>query len=337
MLLLLNQNASEDEIDKCASKLEIMGCRLHRASQRDRKAIVVLDGMNALIDLHSFPCIEQVIPIEKPYKLAARESKEERTKIFINGHVIGGHALTVMAGPCSVESEEQIETIAECVAVQGAQILRGGAFKPRTSPYSFQGLGEKALKLLEQAGKRHGLITISEAMDSEHIGLVSEHIDIVQIGARNMQNFSLLKRLGKIPNPIMLKRGPSATYQELLMAAEYILNAGNLRVILCERGIRTFETHTRNTLDLAAVPVLKELSHLPVIVDPSHGTGLSKLVAPMSKAAIAAGADGIMIEVHPDPCKALSDSEQTINLQQFTELMLSIKFGMVGCGLPDRD
>lgn len=243
----------------------------------------------------------------------------------IENIVIGEGHLTLMAGPCSVENEDQIFSIASSVSQSGAQILRGGAFKPRSSPYSFQGLGKEGLKLLQKAAKKYQLLSISEIMDSEDLELVEEYVDILQVGARNMQNYSLLKKLGKSKKPVLLKRGFASTYQELLMSAEYILSGGNSRVILCERGIRTFETYTRNTLDITAVPILKSLTHLPVIVDPSHGTGMRHLVAPMAKAAIAAGADGLLIEVHTSPEKALSDAAQTISNQEFKELSQSLR------------
>ncbi len=243
----------------------------------------------------------------------------------IENIVIGDGHLTLMAGPCSVENEDQIFSIAQSVSQSGAQILRGGAFKPRSSPYSFQGLGKEGLKLLQKAAKKYQLLSISEIMDSEDLELIEEYVDILQVGARNMQNYSLLKKLGKSKKPVLLKRGFASTYQELLMSAEYILSGGNSRVILCERGIRTFETYTRNTLDITAVPILKSLTHLPVIVDPSHGTGMRHLVAPMAKAAIAAGADGLLIEVHTSPEKALSDGVQTISNQEFRELSQSLR------------
>lgn len=257
------------------------------------------------------------------YKLVGRDG--DRLVIEIGDVRIGEGNLTLIAGPCSVESEEQIDQTAEAVAKAGAHILRGGAFKPRTSPYDFQGLGEEGLRLLQKAGKAHGLLTISEVMDVENIERVAAYVDILQVGSRNMQNFSLLKRLGQTDYPILLKRGAAATCHELLMAAEYILSGGNERVILCERGIRTFETMTRNTLDLSAIPILQTLSKLPVIVDPSHGTGVRELVAPMACAAVAAGADGLMIEVHPNPDQALSDAAQTIDPSAFAALVKKIK------------
>jgi 3-deoxy-7-phosphoheptulonate synthase len=260
-----------------------------------------------------------------PFRLAAKEKQPGGRSIFdIKGIKIGAEKLAVMAGPCAVESPEQMDAIAQAIARSGATILRGGAFKPRTSPYSFQGLGERGLQYLHEAAQKHELLSVSEVMDGEHLAMTAEYVDILQIGSRNMQNFSLLKKLGSVNRPILLKRGHAATYADFLMAAEYILNAGNSQVILCERGIRTFETYTRNTLDVAAVPILHELSHLPVIVDPSHGTGLRSAVLPMARAAVAAGADGLMIEVHPDPNHSISDKEQTLSPTEFDELMQSI-------------
>ena len=249
------------------------------------------------------------------------DSSYPRTMIKIKGHVIGGQDFTVIAGPCSIESETQIHQIAASVAGAGATILRGGAFKPRTSPYEFQGLGEIGLQYLQSAAKQYNLLSVSEVMDTQDLDLVAKYVDILQIGSRNMQNFSLLKHVGKTGKPILLKRGFAATYKDFLMAAEYILSEGNPNVILCERGIRTFETYTRNTLDLAAVPILKDLSHLPIIVDPSHGTGLRKIVPTMAYAALAAGAHGVMVEVHPEPDKSISDAKQTISPHTFTNMM----------------
>lgn len=262
--------------------------------------------------------------LAEPYKLATRQAQSGATIVNCRGVEIGGKKIVLMAGSCSVESEEQIMETARQVSACGTQILRGGAFKPRTSPYEFQGLGEKGLQYLQKAAQKYGMLCVSEVMDSSDIELVANYADIVQVGTRNMQNFSLLKQLGKIKNPILLKRGLSATYKEFLLAAEYVLHAGNPNVILCERGIRTFETHTRNTLDIAAVPVLKELSHLPIIVDPSHGTGLRNLIAPMSRAAIAAGADGLLIEVHPEPDMALSDAKQSIDPVTYREIVKTL-------------
>jgi len=257
-------------------------------------------------------------------KLAGKDFHLNKTVIDVNSLKIGGDDLIIIAGPCAVESEKQIFETAKLVAKGGANILRGGTFKPRTSPYDFQGLGEEGLRYLHDAGKAYNLRTISEVMAIQQIDLVAKYVYILQVGARNMQNFDLLKALGRIKKPVLLKRGPSATYKDLLMAAEYILSAGNAEVILCERGIRTFETYTRNTLDIAAVPVLKELSHLPIIVDPSHGTGKRSLILPMARAAVAAGADGVMVEVHPEPDKALSDAAQTISPEAFSDMVVSL-------------
>jgi len=269
--------------------------------------------------------VEEIIRIMKPYKLASREFKSFDTTVKVKDVVIGGKEVVVMAGPCVVENEKQIFETARQVKALGAKILRGGAFKPRSSPYSFQGLGEEGLKLLAQAGEETGLAVVTEVMSVNQIELVGKYTDIFQVGARNMQNFVLLKELGKTKKPILLKRGMAATIEELLLSAEYILSQGNYEVILCERGIRTFENYTRNTLDLSAIPALKRLSHLPIIVDPSHATGKWRLVSPMTKAAIAAGADGLLIEVHPDPKSSLSDGAQTLRLDTFTQLMKEIK------------
>ena len=269
--------------------------------------------------------VEKVMPVLSHYKLASREFHPEDTIIKVDGVRIGYRDIIVMAGPCSVESKEQIIEIARAVKKAGAMILRGGAFKPRTSPYSFQGLGEKGLKLLKLAKEDAGMPVVTEVMDTRNVGLVGKYADILQIGARNMQNYDLLREVGKSKQPVLLKRGLSATINEWLMSAEYIMSSGNPNVILCERGIRTFETHTRNTLDLNAVPAVKELTHLPVIVDPSHGTGRYSLVAPMSKAAVAAGADGLLIEVHNKPNKSISDAEQNISTKRFAGLMKELK------------
>jgi 3-deoxy-7-phosphoheptulonate synthase len=259
--------------------------------------------------------------VESPYKLASRHFRPAGTLVKIGNVEIGGDRVIIMAGPCSVESEDQVERTAEAVAGSGASVIRGGAFKPRSSPYSFQGLGEEGLKLLRAAADRHGLLTISEVMDHTQIPLFAEYADILQVGARNMQNFNLLKKLGELRKPVLLKRGPSATIEELLLSAEYILAGGNYNLILCERGIRTFERYTRNTMDISAIPVVKKLSHLPIIADPSHATGRRDKVLPMARAAVAAGADGLLIEVHHDPDHALSDGAQSLWPEQFAELM----------------
>jgi len=328
MIVLLEEKITSIEAAELIKKLDWMGIRATLVENGDRQSLAIVAGVDKSIDFKQFeqlPGVEAILPCKQPYKLASSTVKKGRTVIALKGKTIGAKELAVMAGPCSIESEEQIMQCARFIKKTGATILRGGAFKPRTSPYAFQGLGEEGLNYLKQAGEQYDLLTVSEVMDTDQIELVASYVDILQIGARNMQNFALLKKLGSVKNPILLKRGMSATYQDLLMSAEYILSAGNPNVILCERGIRTFETYSRNTLDLAAVPILKELSHLPVIVDPSHGTGLRKMVAPMARAAIAAGADGLMIEVHPEPDKALSDADQTIDFPAFAELMDSLE------------
>ncbi len=328
MIVLIDRKATLEEISGLQKQLDWMGIKANLVEREGRLCLALVAGIDKTVDIKQFkllPLIEEVLPLSRPYKLAAKEVKNARTVIECRGRTIGGDELAIMAGPCSIESEEQLMACAQCVKENGGNILRGGAFKPRTSPYAFQGLGETGLQYLQKAGQKYDLLTVSEVMDAEQIELVAAYADILQIGARNMQNFSLLKKLGSVKNPILLKRGLSATYQDLLMSAEYILSAGNPNVILCERGIRTYETYSRNTLDLAAVPILKELSHLPIIVDPSHGTGIRKMVAPMAKAAVAAGADGLMIEIHPVPDKAFSDADQTLGFEQFTELMKSVK------------
>lgn len=328
MMILTKIGTSAQDIEKLSEKLVWMGFSIKQIQLEDRIGIALLQGVDHHVDINQFKayaCVDKIVQSKQPYKLASRHLKPKRTIMRAGQVLIGEETLAVMAGPCSIESEAQIDESAALVAKSGANILRGGAFKPRTSPYSFQGLGEEGLRFMRQAGLKYGLATVSEAMDGEHLELVAEYCDIVQIGARNMQNFSLLKQLGRLKNPILLKRGLAATYQEFLMASEYILNAGNPNVILCERGIRTYETYSRNTLDIAAVPILQELSHLPVIVDPSHGTGLRKMVPPMARAAVAAGADGIMVEVHPRPDEALTDADQTIGPEQFHQLMESLR------------
>jgi 3-deoxy-7-phosphoheptulonate synthase len=278
--------------------------------------------------------VADAIRVSQPFKLVSREVKEEDTIINVGGSQLGGPGLAIMAGPCSVESEEQILEVARGVKELGATFLRGGAFKPRTSPYEFQGLGEAGLKLLALAREKTGLPVVTEVMDTDDLPLVADYADILQLGARNMQNFSLLRRLGKIGKPVLLKRGPSATIKEWLMAAEYIVSNGNYQVALCERGIRTFETMTRNTLDLNAVPVLKSLTHLPVIVDPSHGIGMRRHVPAMARAAVAAGADGLIIEVHPHPDQALSDGHQSLSLPEFADLMRAVRVIAGAIGRP---
>ncbi len=328
MIVLIDRTAKREEIDNLQKRFDWMGIKANLVEREGRLCFALVAGIDKSIDIQQFktlPFVEEILPLSQPYKLAARQLKNERSTIACRGRIIGAKQLAVMAGPCSIETEEQIFACAKAVKENGGNILRGGAFKPRTSPYAFQGLGETGLMYLKKAGEAHGLLTVTEVMDTDQIELVAAYADILQIGARNMQNFSLLKKLGNVKTPILLKRGLSATYQDLLMSAEYILSAGNPNVILCERGIRTYETYSRNTLDLAAVPILQELSHLPIIVDPSHGTGIRKMVAPMARAGIAAGADGLMVEIHPDPDKAFSDADQTLNFEQFSEMMGSLR------------
>ncbi|MBA3061775.1 MAG: 3-deoxy-7-phosphoheptulonate synthase [Atribacteria sp.] len=323
MIIVMNGKTDDADVEKVIHKLYEMGHKVH-ISRGERRIIlgVIGDVENlASVPFYAFDGVEEIIRIVKPYKLASREFKDFDTIIKVKDVIIGGKEVIVMAGPCVIENEKQIFETARYVKASGAKILRGGAFKPRTSPYSFQGLGEEGLKLLAQAGEETGLAVVTEVMSVNQIELVGKYTDIFQVGARNMQNFVLLKELGKTKKPILLKRGLSATIEELLLSAEYILSQGNYEVILCERGIRTFENYTRNTLDLSAVPVLKRLSHLPIIVDPSHATGRWRLVSPMAKAAIAVGADGLLIEVHPDPRSSLSDGAQTLRLDTFTQLM----------------
>jgi len=319
----MNGKTDDVDVEKVIQKLHEMGHKVHISRGEKRIILGVIGDVENLasVPFYAFNGVEEIIRILKPYKLASREFKSFDTTVKVKDVVIGGKEVVVMAGPCVVENEKQIFETAQQVKAAGAKILRGGAFKPRTSPYSFQGLGEEGLKLLAQAGEETGLAVVTEVMSVNQIELVGKYTDIFQVGARNMQNFVLLKELGKIKKPILLKRGMSATLEELLLSAEYILSQGNYEVILCERGIRTFENYTRNTLDLSAIPALKRLSHLPIIVDPSHATGRWRLVSPMAKAAIAVGADGLLIEVHPDPKSSLSDGAQTLRLDTFTQLM----------------
>ena len=309
------------------SRLKKLGFDVHRSDGVNRTVLGAVGEKRDIDrrDIELFEGVREVIPITKPYKLVGREFHPEDTVIKIKQLEIGGPKIVLMAGPCSVENLETTRTIAKSISNDGAVILRGGAFKPRTSPYAFQGLGEAGLKYLRKAADENGLLVISEVMDVSQIELVSSYVDILQIGARNMQNFFLLKEIGKTRMPVLLKRGMAATIEDWLMAAEYILAGGNYQVILCERGIRTFENYTRNTLDLSAIPVVKKLSHLPVIVDPSHGTGRRDKVIPMARAAAAVGADGLMIEVHSAPDQALSDGAQSLYLHQFTQLVNELK------------
>lgn len=327
MIIVMNSKTDDADVEKVIQKLREMGHKVHISRGEKRIILGIIGDVENLtsVPFYAFNGVEEIIRIMKPYKLASREFKDFDTIIKVKDITIGGKEVIVMAGPCVVENEQQIFETARYVKALGVKILRGGAFKPRTSPYSFQGLGEEGLRLLAQAGKETGLAVVTEVMSVNQIELVGKYTDIFQVGARNMQNFVLLKELGKIKKPILLKRGLSATIEELLLSAEYILSQGNYEVILCERGIRTFENYTRNTLDLSAVPALKRLSHLPIIVDPSHATGRWRLVSPMAKAAIAVGADGLLIEVHPDPKSSLSDGAQTLRLDTFTQLMKEIR------------
>ena len=324
MIIVMKSNATEQQIQHVVDRLHAFGLREHISRGEERTIIGAIGDERILrsIPLQAVPGVDKVMAVLAPYKLASREFRPNDTIIDIGGVEIGGEKITIMAGPCAVESEEQITIIAEAVKGAGALILRGGAFKPRTGPYSFQGLGDEGLEMLAAARKKTGLPVITEVMSVQEIDLVAQFTDIFQIGTRNMQNFMLLKAVGQTRKPVMLKRGMSATIEEFLLAAEYILSQGNYSVMLCERGIRTFETYTRNTLDINAVPALKHLSHLPVIVDPSHATGRRELVAPISKAAIAAGADGLIIEVHHDPENSMTgDGTQSLLPEQFSELM----------------
>jgi 3-deoxy-7-phosphoheptulonate synthase len=329
-IIVLKHNASEEEIRHVVKKLESRGLKVNISKGTERVIIGVIGDTSKITEeeedaIRATACIENVVRILKPYKLASREFRKENTEINVGGFIIGGKRIPVMAGPCAVENKTILISIAEKVKAAGATFLRGGAYKPRTSPYSFQGLGEEGLKYLAEARKKTGLPIITEIMDPREIDVIVEYADIIQIGARNMQNFRLLLEVGATHKPVLLKRGLSATIKEWLMSAEYIMSRGNQNVILCERGIRTFETATRNTLDLSAVPVLKQLTHLPVIVDPSHGVGKRDLVSPMAKAAVAAGADGLMIEVHTNPEEAMSDGEQSLKPEDFGKLMQELK------------
>jgi 3-deoxy-7-phosphoheptulonate synthase len=324
MLILMKSNAGQEQLNAVADRVSELGLTAHPLISSSR-TVVGVTGDTASVDPAAFSNlagVSRVMRLAAPFKLAAREFHEDDTVVDVGGVKIGaGQGLCVIAGPCSFESAEQVMTVARVVKESGATIMRGGLFKPRTSPFSFQGLGSGGFRLMADVRRETGLRFVTEAMDEESLALVDEHADMIQIGARNMQNFSLLRRAGKARKPVLLKRGMSATLEEWLTAADYVLSGGNANVVLCERGIRTFATHTRNTLDLSAVPAIKELSHLPVIVDPSHGTGLRNYVPPMALAAVAAGADGIMVEVHNEPEKARSDGGQSLFIEQFVELM----------------
>jgi 3-deoxy-7-phosphoheptulonate synthase len=328
MIIVLKSGSTEVEVEDVCQRIVAMGYRPHTIRGEVRTVIGAVGddrGKERLRALESLECVESVTPILQPFKLASREVRRANTTIRVGEVTIGGRSLAVMAGPCSVESRAQVLEVAEKVKAAGANVLRGGAFKPRTSPYSFQGLEEEGLKLLDEARRETGLPVVTEVMETEKVEVVAEHSDILQIGARNVQNFSLLRRVAETHRPVLLKRGMSTSIQEWLLSAEYILSGGNPNVILCERGIRTFETATRFTLDLNAVPVLKKLTHLPVVVDPSHGTGHWEYVESMALAAVAAGADGLIIEVHPKPEEALSDGPQSLKPERFAALMSKVR------------
>jgi 3-deoxy-7-phosphoheptulonate synthase len=323
----MQEGASAAEVDTVVERLECMGFSVHRSTGANRTILGVV-GADVRGDprlVETFDGVQEVVNISEPYKLASRAFRPQGTVVRLDDVRIGGDEVVVMAGPCSAESDEQVHATAAAVKRAGAKVLRGGAFKPRSSPYSFQGLGEDGLRMLRDAATAHNLKLVSEVMDASQIDVVARYADILQVGARNMQNFSLLRELGHAQKPVLLKRGISATIEEWLLSAEYVLSGGNMDVILCERGIRTFETYTRNTLDISAIPIVKKLSHLPIFVDPSHGTGRRDKVAPMARAAVAAGADGLIIEVHVDPDHALSDGAQTMFPSQFDRLMAELR------------
>lgn len=326
MIIVMNPGVKEEEVRQVMEKLEKVGLGVHLSVGEQRTIIGAIGDRKLVMSmgLEALPYVEKLVPISQPFKLVSRDFKPDNSVFKLGEHSIGGEEIIVMAGPCAVESEEQVRETALGVKAAGAQVLRGGAFKPRTSPYSFQGLEEEGLKILAKIREETGLLIVTEVMNQHTVELVNEYADIIQVGARNMQNFYLLREMGRLHKPILLKRGLSATIEEWLMAAEYIMSGGNYQVILCERGIRTFETYTRNTLDLSAVSVVKQLSHLPVIADPSHATGNWRYVPAMSRAAVAAGADGLMVEVHPRPDEALSDGPQSLTIEKFTMLMADL-------------
>jgi len=340
MLVVMQAHASSEDIRRVCDKIEALGYRAHSIPGAERTAIGITGnrGEIELATLDEMPGVQEVIKVTKPYKLVSRDMKEENTVVSFSGTdaTFGGPTLAIVAGPCAIESREQAFAVAERVHRAGAQFFRGGAYKPRTSPYSFQGLEEKALRIMAAIRDQYGLRIVTEAIDNESLELVEEYADVIQIGARNMQNFSLLKRAGRSRKPVLLKRGMSATLEEFLMAAEYVMSEGNYNVILCERGVRTFADHTRNTLDLSLIPAVQRLSHLPILVDPSHGTGKRNKVTPLSRAAVAVGADGLLIEVHCDPDKALSDGMQSLYPDQFDELMVQVRqiAAVVGRSVP---
>ncbi len=323
MIIVMKQGATQAQITNVTARIEQWGCQAH-ISQGEERTIIGIIGNGRPLDrapIERLSGVERTVPILRPFKLASRDFHPKNTVVDLNGISIGNEQVVVVAGPCAVESRDQLLAAARAVKEAGASVLRGGAYKPRTSPYSFQGMGEEGLRLLAEARDETGLLVVTEVMEPDLVPLVSTYADILQIGARNMQNYALLHAVGEAQKPVMLKRGMMSTIEELLMSAEYILSHGNNRVILCERGIRTFEPYTRNTLDVSAIPLLKQLSHLPVIADPSHGTGKWELVEPVSRAAVAAGADGLMIEVHPCPEEAMSDGAQSLKPERFATLM----------------
>lgn len=326
MMIIMKQGATQEQIDHIIEKLHSVGAEAHLSQGKYKTVIGAIGDRESIVQLPlaAFPGVEAVLPILKPYKLVSRDFRNEDTVVVARGARFGGGAFSVIAGPCSIESEDQMMAAARAVKAAGAAALRGGAFKPRTSPYSFQGLGEDGLKLLATAREETDLPIVTEVLDVRDTDLVAKYSDVLQVGARNMQNFLLLTEVGKAGKPVLLKRGFSCTIEELLMAAEYVAKQGNSQIILCERGIRTFETYTRNTLDIAAVPLVKMLSHLPIIIDPSHATGRRELVEPLSLAAIGAGADGLMIEVHPNPEEALCDGPQSLVPEDFAKLMAKV-------------
>jgi 3-deoxy-7-phosphoheptulonate synthase len=329
MLVVMQAQATEDQVRAVCKKIEALGYRPHSMPGAQRTAIGITGNKGEVEagSLEEMPGVQEVIRVSKPYKLVSRDTKPDNTVIrFPNSPVtIGGPDLAIIAGPCGIETRDQAFKTAERVAATGAQFFRGGAYKPRTSPYSFQGLGEEGLKIMAEVRERFGLLIVTEAVDYESLDLVDQYADMIQIGARNMQNFSLLKRAGRARKPVLLKRGISATLEEFLMAAEYIMSEGNYNIVLCERGVRTFADHTRNTLDLSIVPAVQRLSHLPIVVDPSHGTGKRNKVTPLSRAAVAVGADGLIVEVHHDPDAALSDGMQSLFPDQFDALMVQVR------------
>ncbi len=334
MVVVMNLTSGPEQITAVQQRLEQYGFEIHFIRGVKRLVIGAVGDRQeiASLGLEAMPGVEKIVPIMKPYKLVSRESKGKPSAVKIKNVIIGDHELAIIAGPCAVESREQLLAAARRVRQAGAAILRGGAFKPRTSPYSFQGLEEEGLKILAEASQETGLVTVTEIIDEASLELALKYVDMVQVGARNMQNYHLLRMVGRSGRPVILKRGFSSTIEEWLMAAEYVVSEGNENVVLCERGIRTFENATRNTLDLSAVPLVKGLSHLPVIVDPSHATGVQRLVTPMARAAVAAGADGLLVEVHPEPCKALCDGPQSLTPEDFDALMAGLRMVAAAVG-----